>query len=740
MNSELKNSKKNLVIQFNVQEIFKEPNKEYLEEEWQKITSNFINILKEGKSQLVFQELYNNINDLLFYEVSTTTKVFIENILVNYASEIKIKLDEIMNEDKEKFFDNFNNIWFNVVKNFNVLRKITNRYEKKIYGNIQKNNVYAIFLDSLKEGLKRNNNLKTLNSMIQITNENINNFRKKIIHKEITFEKGKIEEFLSKIKLVINFLSESGLYKEYFNKSFLDDSKKFYDENTKKIIQDKNLEDYISYVDLVFSLEKTLILDYLNEISLKSLENELNTILLKDKSKIIFDKFFFQNKKEIFSENFPLMKKIFLLFKGIKIEDEIKKRFNDYIQKCSEKIYDLYNSNYFELYNKLILLKTNVNNFVSISFLNEEKFKSLSKESLTKALNKKPNFITDIFSRYIDYVLTVLAKKEKIDKLKERIDEFIILFKLIENKDMFEHFFIKRLANTCLYNLNISEELQNYLIEQLKYECGNFFVSKSQEMISDVKLSEELNTLFNSNNQNLQKQKIKYNFYVYSNYSWPIDTIISGNINNDISFMQKEFYNFYKNKNSGKTLKWHLPYCSSEIEFLSNDKKNYLIKGNGIHTIILLNFKKNKLNLSLNDLVKLTKLDKDILKLNLDDITNIKLLNYDSNKKIYSLNLNFKNSNKEINLIHVNTENTSIKENEKIEKKTNEDRKPVIDCYLMKVLKQKKVMNRNDLIEEVLKKLPFQSDKEFVIKRLEQLISSKYISPDEKDNNLVKYC
>ena len=45
MNSELKNSKKNLVIQFNVQEIFKEPNKEYLEEEWQKITSNLSRII-----------------------------------------------------------------------------------------------------------------------------------------------------------------------------------------------------------------------------------------------------------------------------------------------------------------------------------------------------------------------------------------------------------------------------------------------------------------------------------------------------------------------------------------------------------------------------------------------------------------------------------------------------------------------------------------------------------------------
>ncbi len=327
MNTDLKNSKNNIILQFNVKDVFEEPSKEYLEEKWQNITTNFVNILKDGKSQLVFQELYNKINDLLFYEVSQTTIIIIENVLVNFAAEIKIKLKEIVLKNKEDFFENFNKIWFNVVKHFNILRKITNRYEKKIYGNIQKNNVYAIFLDSLKESLKRNNDLKILNFIIETTNEKINEFRKKIINKKIIYNKENVDENLSQIKLVINFLSESGLYKEFFNKSFLDNSKKFYEENTSKIIQGNNLEDYITYVDLVFSLEKTIVLDYLNEISLKSLVNELNNILLKDKSKIIFDKFFFQNIKEIFSNNFELMKKIFLLFKGIKIEDEIKKRF-----------------------------------------------------------------------------------------------------------------------------------------------------------------------------------------------------------------------------------------------------------------------------------------------------------------------------------------------------------------------------------------------------------------------------
>ena len=58
----------------------------------------------------------------------------------------------------------------------------------------------------------------------------------------------------------------------------------------------------------------------------------------------------------------------------------------------------------------------------------------------------------------------------------------------------------------------------------------------------------------------------------------------------------------------------------------------------------------------------------------------------------------------------------------------------------MKILKPKKIMNKEDLINEVYQNLPFQSDKEFITKRLEQLINNRYISIDENNENLVRYC
>ena len=81
-----------------------------------------------------------------------------------------------------------------------------------------------------------------------------------------------------------------------------------------------------------------------------------------------------------------------------------------------------------------------------------------------------------------------------------------------------------------------------------------------------------------------------------------------------------------------------------------------------------------------------------------------------------------------------------MKNEEENEEKSIEERKFVIDAYVMKVLKQKKVMKRNDLISVVKEKMPFEERDEIINKRIDQLINNRYISIDDKDEAMLKYC
>jgi hypothetical protein len=272
-------------------------------------------------------------------------------------------------------------------------------------------------------------------------------------------------------------------------------------------------------------------------------------------------------------------------------------------------------------------------------------------------------------------------------------------------------------------------------------------------MISDVKLSEEMNIEYhnkiknnNNNNEtnenNLNKNLIINNdnvtFYVFSNYCWPIEKLLPGNIDNNIENIHKNFEDDYKIKNAGKSLIWHLPYCSAEIEFESNGKK-FKIFCNGVYTSILKCFKKNNKENTIKQIIEKTNIKKeeDFL-FYLKEIVNKNILIKNGNNYIF--NDNFNSNKNEIYLNNLNKDEIFEKDSDEIEEKTFEDKKNIIDAYIMKTLKPKKIMNRNKIIELVLENLPFKSDKNEVEKRIEQLINNRYISKDEKDNEILKYC
>lgn len=471
---------------------------------------------------------------------------------------------------------------------------------------------------------------------------------------------------ISIISKAVLFLWETGFYKEDFQEYFIVNSTDYYKNIGNNFIKEFYVYDYVKFVEFSFENESFLINNYLNEFSQKKLLNELENNLISSKKTQILEKFFsfdsisqsnfttsdkmvFEIKdssskdycEEYFLKNqhVDFLKKLYTLFRHIKIEEDLKASWIKYINNMSNKIYSQYSNNYLLFFQNILELKKNIDTVIKESFNNDDKMKSAGREGFVKSINLKPNFIADYFARYIDHILTESGRDKQ--HIFDKIDEFMLIFRHLDAKDMFEGFFIKRLSYRLLYSLTNYKEGETYLIEKLKSECGSVFVTKSDEMIQDIESSIESTLNFHEN----KSENIEYNFYVLSSNSWPLNSKIhEGFISNKICELQKNYNDYYNSKNTRKVLKWHLPYCTAEINYKT---KNIILEVNGVQCAILYLFNKNSNynrnnSISLKTILDVTFLDKDLVINSLKHLTkNVPLLietNDENSNEAYKLN------------------------------------------------------------------------------------------------------
>jgi hypothetical protein len=72
----------------------------------------------------------------------------------------------------------------------------------------------------------------------------------------------------------------------------------------------------------------------------------------------------------------------------------------------------------------------------------------------------------------------------------------ILLFKYVDDKDVFQKFYSKNLARRLIHNTSVSDDAEKFMIAGLKETCGFEYTSKLQRMFNDIQLSNEINDKF----------------------------------------------------------------------------------------------------------------------------------------------------------------------------------------------------------------------------------------------------
>lgn len=70
------------------------------------------------------------------------------------------------------------------------------------------------------------------------------------------------------------------------------------------------------------------------------------------------------------------------------------------------------------------------------------------------------------------------------------------VFKYIEDKDVFQKFYSKMLANRLIKDTSASEDAESSMIGKLKDACGFEYTSKLQRMFQDMQLNRDFNAGF----------------------------------------------------------------------------------------------------------------------------------------------------------------------------------------------------------------------------------------------------
>ena len=108
-------------------------------------------------------------------------------------------------------------------------------------------------------------------------------------------------------------------------------------------------------------------------------------------------------------------------------------------------------------------------------------------ETFINMNNRSPEYI----SLYVDDKLRKGLKGASEDDVEVVLDKVMILFRFLQEKDVFEKYYKHHLAKRLLGGKTTSDDAERSFIVKLKTDCGYQFTSKIEGMFNDIRISRD---------------------------------------------------------------------------------------------------------------------------------------------------------------------------------------------------------------------------------------------------------
>uniref|UniRef100_A0A8B9SXV4 Cullin 2 n=1 Tax=Anas platyrhynchos TaxID=8839 RepID=A0A8B9SXV4_ANAPL len=287
------------------------------------------------------------------------------------------------------------------------------------------------------------------------------------------------------------------------------------------------------------------------------------------------------------------------------------------------------------------------------------------------------------------------------------------------------------------------------MINKLKQACGYEFTSKLHRMYTDMSVSADLNNKFNNfikNQDTIIDLGISFQIYVLQAGAWPLTQAPSSTfaIPQELEKSVQMFELFYSQHFSGRKLTWLHYLCTGEV------KMNYLCKPyvamvTTYQMAVLLAFN-NSETVSYKELQDSTQMNEKELTKTIKSLLDVKMINHDSDKEdveaesTFSLNMNFSSKRTKFK-ITTSMQKDTPQEMEQTRSAVDEDRKMYLQAAIVRIMKARKVLRHNALIQEVISqsRARFNPSISMIKKCIEVLIDKQYIERSQASADEYSY-
>ncbi|KAJ0181848.1 hypothetical protein K1T71_002570 [Dendrolimus kikuchii] len=742
----------------------------YVENIWSLLKNAIQEIQKKNNSGLSFEELYRNAYTMVLHKHGERLYTGLKEVVTQHL-ETKVR-EDVLHSLHNGFLQTLNNAWTDHQTSMVMIRDILMYMDRVFVQQNEVDNVYNLGLIIFRDQVVRYGCIR-------------DHLRQTLLELVARERRGEVVDRLAIRNacqmLMVLGINSRAVYEEDFEKPFLHQSSEFYRMESQKFLAENSAAVYINRVEARIVEEAERARHYLDEsteprvvavLEHELIERHMKTIVEMENSGVVHMLLHTRT-----SELACVYKLLGRVGEGLRtVADAVSAHLREQGRALVTDTH--HNTNAIAFVQNLLDLKDRFDHFLQNSFNNDKIFKHMIASDFEYFLNlnnKSPEFL----SLFIDGKLKKGEKGMSEQEIEAVLDKTMVLFRFLQEKDVFERYYKQHLAKRLLLNKSVSDDSEKNMISKLKTECGCQFTSKLEGMFKDMTVSNTIMDEFKehvlSSGANLHG--VDLSVRVLTTGFWPTQSATPKcNIPTAPRTAFEVFRSFYLAKHSGRQLSLQPQLGSADLHAsfravaspprspppaaasapaaapapASAPPRRHIIQVSTFQMCVLLLFNKRE-RLTYEEILNETDIpEKDLVRalqsLAMGKPTQRVLIKQPKTKEIepshhFYVNDAFTSKLHRVKIQTVAAKGESEPERRETRNKVDEDRKHEIEAAIVRIMKARKKMAHTLLVAEVTEQLRarFLPSPVVIKKRIEGLIEREYLARTPDDRKVYTY-